>query len=75
MEETDLLDDGPYNIRYIEVEHLLETTAVRDGADTEKMENLRTDLTKINPSAHSPATGSGRPGLRCAMFVPKKKIC
>ena len=53
--------DGPYNIRYIEVEQVPETTAV-----TGMMENLRRSHQDqlgdtVNTSAHSPATREMRP--------------
>ena len=40
--------DGPYTIRYIELEQVPRTTAVGDKINENMVESLRTDLTRID---------------------------
>jgi hypothetical protein len=56
--------DGPYNIRYIEVEQVPGTTADIEKAATGMRENLRTDLTKIE---------SGTPSIPLPTYQPPGK--
>ena len=57
--------DGPYNIRYIEVEQVMRTTAVDDEIDRNMVDNLRTNLTKIDSAMPSilPSTRRMRPRI------------
>jgi hypothetical protein len=57
--------DGPYNIRYIAVEQVPDTTAVRNEADKDMMKNLRTYITKIDSGTPSIPMPTHQPPGKC----------